>query len=480
MTPDRDRNEQQPAVRLSRRQKPGTGNKFRRPFAPFEWLQSSLGAWRFPGGDFLAPARKPGMFLLAALLCVLLTFLVKITRDATEARPAAGVAQAAAEEVDAVPAAQAEPINAADATRPPDPAPKAAPRKPPQEEPKNVPRTVPLAELEALTDVEKKRARVPADPPQPESSPDPPIAVPPVRMKPVLPAGPLAIRGNIHKSLARALNGWPIQDGLTDFNEAEFTRDAQTGILFSKDHRWHVTKRYRLPIDDRAIDRARVLLMRTMPVIELQWWFPRVIEIPEEHFKGKVAKLRFLAALNDVDSQIAEGSVHVLRTRGTNPGGISVVEADALFYLPHLPAPLIPHARIRVPRIGSFPEMWAFVPASVTEKPTWFLDGKNSIARGDVGRLPVAGGEIEALRKAVRESEENGRIREVKFWPSRVEATTRHRLSKLRYEVVTDRDISLEEAVFDHKKGALAYIPLADDVFPEEDKHATSLDRLAK
>jgi hypothetical protein len=460
-------------------------------------LRSAFAAFRFSGRDFLSFVRRPAVFLLGALLCVFLTFVVKITRNAAQTVPAASIAQAAAAEVEAAPA---DPAGAAAAEQPaPAPPPKAAPLKLlPQEEQKKAPRTVPLEQLEALTDAKPKSAIVPTAPPapQPEASPNPPLAapragfaprlkaippivgVPPGGMNPIPPQKPVALRAQIRRRIGGVMMGWPIHDGLTDFEPADFTKDAQTGVLFSKDGRWHASKRYNLPIEDQAIERVRMRLMATRPVVELQWWFPRTIEIPEEHFKGKVAKLRFLAAISDVDSQMAEGSLRVLRTHGTNPGGIALVEADALFYLPHLPDPFR-YARNRPPQVRSLPEIWQIVPTSVAEKPGWFVDGKSSVKRGDVGPLPVSGAEIDAVRKAVRASEE-GRIHEVKFWPPRVEATTHHRLSQLRYEVVTDRDISLEEAVFDHTKGALAYLPLADDVFPEDDKHATSLGRAAK
>jgi hypothetical protein len=267
----------------------------------------------------------------------------------------------------------------------------------------------------------------------------------------------------------------PVLDGqpLIDDDEDKYTRDPATGVLFTEDKRWHLRRRYYLPIDGPEIHQARLELASVSPVLELQWWFPRSVSIPEKHYRGKITKMRFLAVVQEGQLPSIENRVRVVRTLGSNPGGPSLVEAEAMLYLISFGG--LPNRIKQDPRFTPI-EHWSLVSNAVKEKPSWFPEGKMTIKKGDVGQLPVKGEEIEAVRKAVLAEEETGRIREVKWWAPRANREDGHRMSKLRYEVVRKGDVRLEEFVFDYNLHKAGIERLASDLFPEDDPHTASLE----
>jgi hypothetical protein len=443
------------------------------------------------------------MFLLAALFSIALTFVVKNSLSAVGSRPALEVAKATKEKTESAKPTRSEP----------DPTVERASAEPPKSppmarvsEPKTRPKTLPMDELQALN-AKKQSLPGPGDEPRPGpaaalNGANPLFPGP----NPILPGAkpgaggrnpmahvpdpvprikdPLARRRNrvrgMRQGMAAFRNGQlrspfgplanrPVVDGqpATDGENDIYTRDLLTGALLSADKRWHVRRRYYLPLVGPDIESARRQLIGVEPVIELQWWFPRRVEIREQHYKGKIAKLRFLTPINEQQLPAAEHQVRVIATRGSNPRGFLLVEVEAIFYL---------WQSDRNHRIVQ----WRLLPTEVQEKPEWFRNDKLTIKRGDIGPLPVKGAEIEAVRKAVREFEEDGDIREVKWWPARVNPEDGHPTSKLRYEVIRKGDVELGEFVFDHKLQTIAYSRLADEVFPEDDRHATSLEPAQK
>ncbi len=186
----------------------------------------------------------------------------------------------------------------------------------------------------------------------------------------------------------------PIENGQDDFSQ-----DPLTGVWFTPSGRWQIRgqESYRLPIEGKEVTRTRFNLRASgiTQIIELQWWNPR--DVHEKHWTGKVAKLHFLAVVRDAQLQQAAEHVRIVQTRASNPDGALLVEVDALFYSPG----------------------WNLVANSIEEKPAWFHGNEFSIKRGDGGRLPVEGREIEVVRKALAAEEDQARIREVKWWPPR-------------------------------------------------------------
>jgi hypothetical protein len=427
------------------------------------------------------------MILLAAFFCALLTLLGKSDLLAFHFRasPAVDVAQASEVQTEDVGPPQAEPVAAAEVGKRDPPKPAAKPK--PDAEPKSRPRALSVDELQAL-DAKKPAVAAAADAHLPDLGPggaDPvvrggnpifgganpivPVAVP--KDRPPAPgkrarADRKAVARARNHLLASAFARWtnrPIFDGHTptDDENTVYTPDPATGALLSADKQWRVRRRYYLPIDGREIDSARRQLLRSDPVIELEWWAPRSAEIHEMHYRGKLAKLRFLAAVHE--GQAVETGVRVIATRGSNPGGVLLVEAEAIFYQ-RRSGPL--KHPIRETHL---------LPSEIEEKPGWFLDGKQNIKRGDIGSLPIHGPEIEAVRAAVSKLEEDALIREAKWWPARVNREDGHRMSKLRYEAIHGNDIQLSEFVYDYKLQGAGYPRSSEELFPEDDRHAVSL-----
>jgi len=110
------------------------------------------------------------------------------------------------------------------------------------------------------------------------------------------------------------------------------------------------------------------------------------------------------------------------------------------------------------------------------EKPEWFADDEVSLKKGGTGHLPVKGHDIDLVRKALLREEAVARIREVKWWPPRLNRPDHHRLSKLRYEVSRNGVVRIEEIVFDHIDSKVSYAHLADGLFPEYDRRTTKLE----
>ena len=234
-----------------------------------------------------------------------------------------------------------------------------------------------------------------------------------------------------------------------------FKHDPQTGAWFAPSGRWRVSGEYHLPIDGREIYLARQNLsaIQIKPTIELEWWYPREVQVAAKHWKGKIAKLRFLAVMRLAQMLQAEDYLRNIDVRGTNSDGSLLIQADAIFYS----------------------SGWNLVSTAVEEKPEWFPRNGKSIKRGKPGRLPATGRDIELVRKAVHEEEQGGRIREVKWWKPRISRAIRHRLSKLRYEVNRDGDVRTEEVVFDYNQLKITYRRQPDNVFLESDRRALGL-----
>jgi hypothetical protein len=150
--------------------------------------------------------------------------------------------------------------------------------------------------------------------------------------------------------------------------------------------------------------------------------------------------------------------VRVVQTRASNPDGALLVEIDALFYSPG----------------------WNLVANSIEEKPAWFHGNEFSIKRGDGGRLPVEGREIEVVRKALAAEEDQAGIREVKWWPPRASRENGHRVSKLRYELCRGGDVQVDEIVYDYSERKISYAPRSINLFPEFERRATKLDQAPK
>lgn len=84
--------------------------------------------------------------------------------------------------------------------------------------------------------------------------------------------------------------------------------------------------------------------------------------------------------------------------------------------------------------------------------------------------------DIDLVRKALLREEASARIREVKWWPPRLNRPDHHRLNKLRYEVIRNDVVRIEEIVFDHIDAKVSYAHLADGLFPEYDRRTTKLE----
>jgi hypothetical protein len=151
----------------------------------------------------------------------------------------------------------------------------------------------------------------------------------------------------------------------------------------------------------------------------------------------------------------AEKYLRNVHTRGSNPDGQLLIEADVIVYSPG----------------------WGLVAADIKERPEWFRGDKMNIRKGAAGQLPVRGRDIDLLRKALIDEDDEGRIREVKWWKPRSDRDVRHRVSKLRYEVSRDGKARLEEIVFDYNQSAISYRREPNGLFPEHDRRTLGLDQ---
>ena len=191
-------------------------------------------------------------------------------------------------------------------------------------------------------------------------------------------------------------------------------------------------------------------------IIELQWWNPR--DVHEKHWTGKVAKLHFLAVVRDAQLHQAAEHVRIVQTRASNPDGALLVEVDALFYSPG----------------------WNLVANSIEEKPAWFHGNEFSIKRGDGGRLPVEGREIEVVRKARRRRGPGPHPRGQVVAAGASRDNNGHRVSRLRYELIRGGDVQVDEIVYDHNERKISYAPRPVNLFPEFERRAIKLDQAPK
>jgi hypothetical protein len=373
------------------------------------------------------------MFLVAACLCIVFTLLVKIGLSSLDTRPQANMAHAddGKAQSAALDKSQAvaklgpfkKPLLGKSSVVPPD---------------RQKPRTLAAEEVAAL------------------SASKPPVLAPPHQ-----PPGHDRLVGRQNPRFGRN----------PELREVEkYTQDPATGAWFTKNNLWQVREKYRLPIDSEEMRVARLsaTVRGLEPLIEMQWWYPRAVNFPEKHRKGKVARLRFLALATPAQIQRAEDHVRVVNTRGWTADGRVLVEAEATIY------------STRLGQRGRGFDIWNLAGTNVKENPSWFRDGERSIKKGSAGKLPAWGREIELVRKAVQNEEEDAQIREVKWWAPRLNRFVHHRMSKLRYEVNRDGIIRLEEIVFDYnrQKATLAQVPT--NLFPEYDRHTLRLEQVPR
>jgi hypothetical protein len=479
MIPESEAGQRPRPVQLPPRVTPGV-----RPSPPPRWLVNPFSLCRkglrrvgtFAGARLRSFAEnpQPWVFITGACVCAMLTFVVIMVKNANEARPHLEVAQAnAAETPDDTP--RAIPARPQIAILPkPAAVAKTAPAKETtlgalqrlakpdslnpdslnSEEPKTRLKTLPSAEVEALN-ADRRPSEAPRDgrpqahEPNDGNSPHSPNPAPVGRDQP----GAQFVLGAQHPGRAPAN---PIENGQDDFSQ-----DPLTGVWFTPSGRFQIRgqESYRLPIEGKEVTRARfnLRLSGITQIIELQWWNPR--DAHEKRWTGKVAKLHFLAVVRDAQLHQAAEHVRIVQTRAANPDGALLVEVDALFYSPG----------------------WNLVANTIEEKPAWFHGNEFSIKRGDGGRLPVEGREIEVVRKALAAEEDQARLREVKWWPPRASRDNNgHRMSKLRYELCRGGDVQVDEIVYDHNERKISYAPRAVNLFPESERRATKLDQAPK
>jgi hypothetical protein len=382
------------------------------------------------------------MFLAGAGLCIMLTLLLRIVASAPGTDPALRVAQTA--DVPADTADQPVPPPIQEPVQPPQ---ALGSRPEAQPERQNRFKLLPVEELEALNAQPRAIERGPAiamseganERAQQEPVPGAQFAL----------GAQNPIRGGQN----------PLPAGLNQSGEErqDFAQDPVTGAWFTKSNIWEVRDKYWLPVDGNEINKARFGLwaIGVKPLIEMEWWVPRSIDVPEKRFKGKIAKLRFLAVLTPAQIKQAEDHVRIVRTLGCTADGFALVDAEALFFSPG----------------------WNLVSTSVKEKPQWFPDREMSVKKGGTGQLPVKGHDIESVRKVLRQAEAGARIREVKWWPPRSNRADHHRLSKLRYEVTRNGVVRIDEIVFDYNDSRASYSHFADSLFPEYDRHTVRLEQ---
>ncbi len=476
--------------RLPPRATPGV-----RPSPPPRWLVNPFSLCRkglrrvgaFAGDRIRAFAKdpQPWVFIIGAWIVVMLTFTVRLVQNANEARPRLEAAQAGAGETpsDVQTNAAAPPSAAAPQIREQPKAAGGAPAPPAKpsyfgfgtlqrvlkpatkpDESKTAVKTLPSTEMEALN----AQRRVGEAPPDNRPKPHEPLDgnSPPGDPDAALARGdqPNAqfvvgaqhpARPALNPNLANPHAAGPLDNG-----QEEFSQDPLTGVWTTSSGRWQIRgqESYRLPIEGKEVGRARFNLRAAgiTPVVELQWWNPR--EVKEKHWTGKVAKLHFLAVLRDAQLHQAAEHVRIVETRAANPDGAMLVEVDALFYSPN----------------------WNLVANSIEEKRAWFHGNEFTIKRGGEGRLPVEGRDIDAVRKALAAEEDQGQIREVKWWPPRTNRDGGHRVSKLRYELCRGGDVQVDEIVYDHSERKISYAPRPINLFPEFERKAIKLDQAPK
>jgi len=377
------------------------------------------------------------MFLAAAGLCIMLTLLLRIVATARETRPALNVAQAADVPANTADQPVLPPIQA------PVQRPQARllkPNAPPERQ--NRFKLLPVEELEALNTQPRTIERGPViamsevakERPQPSPFPGAQFAL----------------------GAQNGQNPLPGGQNQPEEERQDFAQDPVTAAWFTKSNIWEVRDKYWLPIDGIEINKARFGLwaIGVKPLIEMQWWFPRAVEVPEKRYKGKIAKLRFLAVVAPAQIKQTEDHVRIVRTLGCTADGCALVDAEALFFSPG----------------------WNLVSTAVKEKPQWFPDDEMSLKKGGTGHLPVKGHDIDLVRKALLREEAGARIREVKWWPPRLNRADHHRLSKLRYEVSRNGVVRIDEIVFDHNDLKVSYSRSADGLFPEYDRRTSKLE----
>jgi hypothetical protein len=356
--------------------------------------------------------RRPGSFFVAALVCILLTILVKSIASTLDADGSGEVVQAndapAANAGAEKPRTIVEPITWAPAAQP-------QRRKP-----------LTLEEIAALN-AEKTQPRIAAQQP-----------LLPINEEP----DPLLELRNQGRNLNQAAR-------------AVFA-DPLPGAWINKRNVWELRASYHLPVDGPEINNVRRKLGKVgnLPIIEQQWWYPRTVELPERHWKGKVAKLRFVTALQPAQFHRLAGQLRVVRLHGLTSQHALVMEAEAFFLSPSALS----------------------VAIAIKTKPEWFPERDRSILRGDAGQLPVNGPEIDAVRKTLRR-QLPGAIREVKWWPPRLNQQLGHQVSKLRYEVNRNGDVKAEEIVFDYSEKQATPARQPVDLFPERDRRILKLEQ---
>jgi hypothetical protein len=479
MIPESESGQRPRPVRLPPRATPGV-----RPSPPPRWLVNPFALCRkglrrvgtFAGARLrsFADDPQPWVFITGACVCAMLTFAVILVKNANDARPHPEVAQAdAADTHDEIPGGIPARPQIAIMPKPAAIA-KTAPAKETTlgalerlakpdshnaEEPKTRLKTLPSAEVEALNagrrpDQAPRDGRPQAHEPVDGNSPGGPNPALARRDH----AGAQFVLGvqNPGRAAANPNAANPVENGQDDFSQ-----DPLTGVWFTPSGRWQIRgqESYRLPIEGKEVTRARFNLRASgiTQIIELQWWNPR--DVHEKRWTGKVAKLHFLAVTRDAQLHQAAEHVRVVQTRASNSDGALLVEVDALFYSPG----------------------WNLVANSIEEKPAWFHGNEFSIKRGDGGRLPVEGREIEVVRKALAAEEDQARTREVKWWPPRASRDNNgHRVSKLRYELIRGGDVQVDEIVYDHNERKISYAPRAVNLFPEFERRAIKLDQAPK
>jgi hypothetical protein len=376
------------------------------------WLRRCRSACSLTRDDLREWRRRPGSFFVAALLCILLTILVKSIGSALETDRSGKVVQAndavAANVAVEKPRTIVEPIRCA-------PAPQPEGKKP-----------LTLEEIAALN-AEKPQPRLASQQPllQINDEPDPLLE--------------LRNQGRNLNQRARA----PFADPLP-------------GAWVNERNVWELRASYHLPVDGPEINNVRRKLGKAgnLPIIEQQWWYPRTVELPERHWKGKVAKLRFVTALQPAQFHRLAGQLRVVRLHGLTSQHAMVLEAEAFFLSPSALS----------------------VAIAIKAKPGWFPEGDHSILRGDAGQLPVNGPEIGEVRQALRR-QLPGAIREVKWWPPRLNQQLGHQVSKLRYEVNRNGDVKAEEIVFDYSQKQATPARQPVDLFPERDRRILKLEQ---
>jgi predicted small lipoprotein YifL len=415
------------------------------------------------------------MFLAATVACIVVTILVKFGGGTFRARPGADIVQVHLNEHDSHPPLSIEPGNGGLAPLPPTAAPASggpAPSPASEVQANGAPSPAPTAGKTPLVAVAE-----PVRPPlalevKPDAHPGSktPIKTLPLAEVAALNGSKPVLRGPLE--LPRPQRNAEKAPDLEPNQEEEKKNDPPsldplTGIWTSATG-LRVSRPYVLPIEGKEINSARQIIDKAgvVRMVEIQWWYPRTVDVTQMHWRGKIAKLRFLGVVkkdklegkenrskNEPKPTIRAGQVLGTTADGAN----SLVIADAIVYSP----------------------AWHLLSNAVKEKPKWFRDGNRSIKRGGAEELPVKGPEIELVRKAVREAAPRATIREVKWWPPRMNRVVGHKMSKLRIEVNVDGDIRTAEMVFDHTDEKAINGEQLADLFPESDQRTSKIEPAA-